>query len=235
MEEGDLRLVLGGLSSLLKDENDENGPGERLNRNRRMIFRASDIIPHFAHASFSEYLLDSSRSGPFHVNLQEYDNQITLRSFALIIQLIRSWTIYPITRDLHFTTWVYFDSCLPDRFGRSPTVVKEAIMADINDLVQNFGRTSSDGADGESYLSMRRLLEILQECFHILERQANPTSRDYSDHHDEIEVRAKFKILFDEYRKMFDKSFSLVWADYFVDMSHRKFVFSPFDPLPSGS
>jgi hypothetical protein len=42
-------------------------------------------------------------------------------------------------------------------------------MADINDLVQDFWRTSSDGADGESYLSMRRLLHVLQECFHTLE------------------------------------------------------------------
>ena len=78
MEEGKLKLVLRGLSSLMKDENDKD---------KRVI---SYVIPHFAHASFSDYLFDSSRSGPFHVNRQEYHNQVTIRSFALIIQLIRS-------------------------------------------------------------------------------------------------------------------------------------------------
>ena len=38
-------------------------------------------------------------------------------------------------------------------------------MADINEFVQDFCRTSSDGANEESYLAMRRLLEILQKCF----------------------------------------------------------------------
>ena len=41
--------------------------------------------------------------------------------------------------------------------------LKEAIMADINELVEDFWRTSSHGADGKSYFAMRRLLEILQE------------------------------------------------------------------------
>jgi hypothetical protein len=85
MEEGDLTLVLSGLSSLMEDVNYEDGAF--LDNG----FFTYDIIPHFAHASFSDFLFDSSRSGPFHVNLQEYDNQITTRSFALIIQLIRSW------------------------------------------------------------------------------------------------------------------------------------------------
>ena len=77
MEDGDLRLLLSGLSSLMEDE--DKGVS------------SYDFIPHFAHASFSDYLFDSSRSGPFHVNLYEYDKQITTRSFALIIQSIRSW------------------------------------------------------------------------------------------------------------------------------------------------
>ena len=81
MEEGELKLVLRGLSSLIKDENDKNGG---LNTGT-----TSYVIPHFAHASFGDYLFDSSRSGPFHVNRQEYDNQVTIRSFALIIQLNR--------------------------------------------------------------------------------------------------------------------------------------------------
>ena len=81
MEEGELKLVLRGLSSLMEDENEkrlENGV-------------ISYVIPYFAHASFSDYLFDSSRSGPFYVNRQEYQNQFTIRSFALIIQSIRSW------------------------------------------------------------------------------------------------------------------------------------------------
>ena len=82
MEEGELKQVLRGLSSLIKDENDENGG--RLNTGATLY-----VIPHFAHASFGDYLFDSSRSGPFYVNRQEYENQVTIRGFALIIQLIR--------------------------------------------------------------------------------------------------------------------------------------------------
>ena len=80
MEEGEAELVLRGLSSLMKDGNDENG--ECLNK---------EVIISFAHASFRDYLLDSSRSGPFYVNQQEYENQFAIRSFALIIESIRSW------------------------------------------------------------------------------------------------------------------------------------------------
>ena len=78
MKEGELKQVLRGLSSLMK-ENDENGE-----------FTAY-VIPHFAHASFSDYLFDSNRSGPFYVNRQEYENQFTIRSFGSIMKLIRSW------------------------------------------------------------------------------------------------------------------------------------------------
>ena len=85
MEEGELKLVLRGLSSLMKDENDDDGNG--LNSGAPLYI--IDVIPHFAHASFSDYLFDSSRSGPFHVNRQEYENKLTIRSFALIIQSIR--------------------------------------------------------------------------------------------------------------------------------------------------
>ena len=80
MEEGEMKLVLHGLLSLMNDENREC-------LNKRVI---SYVIPHFAHASFSDYLFDSHRSGPFHVNQQEYENQLTIRSFALIVQSIRS-------------------------------------------------------------------------------------------------------------------------------------------------
>ena len=77
MEEGELKLVLRGLSSLMKDEDDENSED------------TSYVIPDFAPASFGDYLFNSGRSGPFHVNEEEYKNQLTIRSFALIIQSIR--------------------------------------------------------------------------------------------------------------------------------------------------
>ena len=35
-------------------------------------------------------------------------------------------------------------------------------MTDINDLVQEFWRTSSDGADRASFFEMRFLLEVLE-------------------------------------------------------------------------
>ena len=82
MEKGELKLVLCGLSSLMKDKNDDAWGG--LNSGATSYF-----IPYFAHASFGDYLFDSSRSGPFHVNRQEYEIQLTKRSFALLIQSIR--------------------------------------------------------------------------------------------------------------------------------------------------
>ena len=84
MEQGQLKQMLRGLSSLMKDENDENGEYQNTGV-------APYVIPDFAHASFRDYLFDSSRSGPFHVNLKEYENQVVIRSFALIMQSIRYW------------------------------------------------------------------------------------------------------------------------------------------------
>ena len=73
MEEGELKLVLRGLSSLMDGNWTEH------------------FYPPFAHASFRDYLFNSSRSGPFHVNRQEYESQVTIRSFALILQSIQFW------------------------------------------------------------------------------------------------------------------------------------------------
>ena len=42
-------------------------------------------------------------------------------------------------------------------------------MTDIHDLVQEFWRTSSDGAIGASFFAVRRLFENLRRCFYILE------------------------------------------------------------------
>ena len=68
---------------------------------------------------------------------------------------------------LHTTTWDYFTSHLPDRISHSPKEVKEAIMTDINNLVQEFWRTSSDGAIEASFFAMRRLHEILEQCLEV--------------------------------------------------------------------
>ena len=40
-------------------------------------------------------------------------------------------------------------------------------MTDINDLVQEFWRTSSDGAVGAPFFEMRRLYEILEEYLKV--------------------------------------------------------------------
>ena len=74
-----------------------------------------------------------------------------------------------ITRVLHTATWDYFTSYLPDRFFKSPKLVKEAIMTDIKNLVQEFWKTSTDGVDEESIFAMRRLHEILQKCLENFE------------------------------------------------------------------
>ena len=77
-----------------------------------------------------------------------------------------------ITRVLHTATWDFFTSQLPLRFRRSPSVVKEAIMTDVNDLAQEL-MSSSDGSVGASFFAMRRVLEILEVfsthvCFDII-------------------------------------------------------------------
>ena len=85
--------MLSGLSSLMEDEDDDRRGGLIFNL-ENFSCDVMDVIPHFAHSSLSDYLLDSSRSGPFHVNLQEYENQLTTRSFALIIQV--TWARGPL-------------------------------------------------------------------------------------------------------------------------------------------
>ena len=62
MEEDELKLMLCGLLSMMKDEKDENG--ECLNKGVSYVI---NVIPHFAHASFGDNLFNSSCSGPFHV------------------------------------------------------------------------------------------------------------------------------------------------------------------------
>ena len=75
-----------------------------------------------------------------------------------------------ITRVLRATTWDHFTLRLPDHFSRCPIVVQEAItMTDINDLVQEFWRTSSDKDVGASFFAMRRLYEILHRRSNNLE------------------------------------------------------------------
>ena len=65
----------------------------------------------------------------------------------------------------HTVTWHYFTLNLPDRFVRSPKVVKDVVMTDINDLVQEFCRTLSDV--GASFFAMRCLLIILAQIFEV--------------------------------------------------------------------
>ena len=75
-----------------------------------------------------------------------------------------------IARVLHTITWSYFsvDSELACYFLQSPNVVKEEIMADINDLVQEFRMSSRNGTVVESFVAMCRLYEILKVCFDII-------------------------------------------------------------------
>ena len=130
-----------------------------------------------------------------------------------------------ITRVLHTATWNFFSIDLPYRFCHSPKVVKEEIITDINELVQEFWRTSSDGAIGAPFLEMRRLLEILQRCIGLLEvwfdfvsvfataadkdiQSGNWFNSTLSDRQVDDRTRAKFMKLFDGYRKMFDHSLS---------------------------
>ena len=126
-----------------------------------------------------------------------------------------------IPSDLHTTTWDYFALCLPSRLLFSPKVVKEVIVTDINDLVQEFWRLSSDGAGWTSFSAMYRLHGILQEyllhCLDISEVCYHFRSSDLADKNLQLEpqkyeldgrLRAQSKMLLDGYRKMLDQSFS---------------------------
>ena len=88
-------------------------------------------------------------------------------------------------------------------------------MTDINDLVQEFPSwtTSNEGAYGESLFEMRRLYKILEEYLEVsLLVTFLRLPFDLADYYssqsylDETESRAKFKILLDGFRKMFDQS-----------------------------
>ena len=70
---------------------------------------------------------------------------------------------------LHYATWVYFTSQLPNRFLDSPKEVKESIMTDINDLVEEFWKTSGASDVGASFFAMRCLFDILHRCFGYFE------------------------------------------------------------------
>ena len=83
MDEGELKPVLRGLSCLTNDEDNKNWG---YSKKRAIPY----VIPHFAHASFSDYLFNPSRSGPYHVNRQEFEDELITRSFGLIMQSIRS-------------------------------------------------------------------------------------------------------------------------------------------------
>ena len=159
----------------------------------------------------------------------QFGNSI-LNIFSLLIIHSHDRTS-SITR-VHTRTWSYFTKSLADRFIHSPKELKEAIMTDINDLVQEFW-TSSNGAVGTSFFAMRSscLFGILQKCFESLVCfdiiSFFATAFDFSNNNlqtsttpyyswryrdqgldDRISLRDKFKILFDGYRKMIDQSFS---------------------------
>ena len=78
-----------------------------------------------------------------------------------------------ITRVLHVETWKYFASNLPNNLSLSPKVVKEAIMTDVYDLVQEFWRTSTDEVNVESIFAMRCLYGILGMCSDVCVSLAN--------------------------------------------------------------
>ena len=91
--------------------------------------------------------------------------------FSILIILNHYRMSSSITRFSHTTTWDYFTESLEDCFIRSPKVVKEEIITDVSELVQEFRMTSNDGAVGESFkfFAMRRLVEVLEQCFDSLE------------------------------------------------------------------
>ncbi|KAF8816522.1 hypothetical protein BYT27DRAFT_7154559 [Phlegmacium glaucopus] len=154
MEEGEVKHVLWGLSSLIAFVGDKDAKYQNMG-----IHGSTFGSVYFIHASFRDFLVDSSRSGPFHVNEQEHKNQATIRSFALITKCIRrSWRTHSTTRLPHSATWYYVQSHLPWHFIESPKRVRDAIMMDINELIQEFWKISNNGAIGVFFTAMLCLM-----------------------------------------------------------------------------
>ena len=107
--------------------------------------------------------------GAFNSLYNQFGNSI-FWIFRLLI--IHSHDRTPSTTRVHASTWNLLTHMLDIRFNDSPIVVKEEIMTDINDLVQEIW-TSRIGAVETSFIAMRssRLLGILQRCFDFLERK----------------------------------------------------------------
>ena len=69
---------------------------------------------------------------------------------------------------LHGKTWAHIKTYLPDDFIHCPEVVRDAIMMDIDNLLQEFWKTSNVGAvDVQCFTSIRLLLDILSVCLNI--------------------------------------------------------------------
>jgi hypothetical protein len=80
MVNGEVKLVPRRLSSLIAFVGDKSGEYLTRTRKRNRNFGSVYLI----HASFRSYMVDSSRSGAFHVTEQEHKNWATTWSFALI-------------------------------------------------------------------------------------------------------------------------------------------------------
>jgi hypothetical protein len=84
MEEGEVRLVLQGLSSLIASKG--YGSGKYLHG----TFVSDLGRPYFLNASFRDFLVDSSRSGVFYVDRRKCRSQCTIQSLSLIMESIAS-------------------------------------------------------------------------------------------------------------------------------------------------
>ncbi|KAF8816495.1 hypothetical protein BYT27DRAFT_7182051 [Phlegmacium glaucopus] len=184
MEEGEVKHVLRGLSSLIAFVGDDKEEYSTKHDDSHVG------CVYLIHASFRDYLVDSSRSGPFHVNEQEHKDQATIRSFALITKWIRRpWRIHSTTQLPHSATWGYVKFHLPRRFITSPRRVKDAIITDITELIQEFWKISDNELVDVFFTAMLCLGWILEEIGSVVTDDA--LLRVYRAH-----------------EKMFDRSFT---------------------------
>ena len=105
--------------------------------------------------------------GAFNSLYNQFGNSI-FRIFSLL--LIHGHDRTPSITRVHASTWGFLTRNLEIHFSVSPIVVKEEIMTDINDLVQEIW-TSRIGAVETSFIAMRSscLHRILQLCINSLE------------------------------------------------------------------
>ncbi|KAF8150920.1 hypothetical protein B0H34DRAFT_156525 [Crassisporium funariophilum] len=158
MDEGEAKLVLRGLHSLLSfpDDNDDV---------KRTVDEA-DVKGHgggirLLHASFRDYLIDKGRSGPFFIDTSEADARLTVAGYSLITKWILNLERDDSTRLPHLKTWGYLKWHLAPHFSKCPDNIQCDVVQGLEVNAHNFW-TRSRGQRAEVLFSaLHSLMTVL--------------------------------------------------------------------------